>query len=77
MDRARKEYTYQVEFPASVTCSFCSGKAKLIALVEDDEGYIMHERPKGYKGIWPHDSMAMANYMCGKCGEITTEWNQG
>ncbi|KKN16913.1 hypothetical protein LCGC14_0971180 [marine sediment metagenome] len=77
MERARKEYTYQAEFPPTVDCSFCPGTAKLMCLVDDDEGHIEYARPRGYKGIWPHDQMAMANYMCAKCGEISTEWNQG
>ncbi len=76
MDRARKETTYQTEFPATVPCNHCKTKeAPLMALMDDDEGLICHNRPENVK-IWPHDCMAVALYMCPECGEITTLWNQ-
>lgn len=76
MDKMAEEMTYQSAFPTSVKCAMCGGSARLVILLDDDEGQVEAQRPRDYKGIWPHDCMAVANYMCGKCGEITTDWNQ-
>ena len=76
MDRARENMTYQEAFPESARCIRCKKGAKLMMVIDDDEGMIAHCKPRDHEGIWPHDCMAMALYICRKCGEITIKWNQ-
>jgi len=77
MDRVRKKMTYQAEFPETVKCCCCKKETVLMMLIDDDEGLICHYRPKIVTGVWPHDCLAIALYLCTDCGEITALWNQG
>ncbi len=77
MDRGAVDMTYQSPFRKKVECEQCGKTARLMMLVQDDEGFISQQRrPKGAR-VWPHDSLAVANYLCTTCGAMTTDWNQG
>ena len=72
-----EQMTYQAPFEIGLVCPDCKGEARLIALVEDDEGLVCkQDRPKGVK-VWPHDAMAIALYLCTSCGKMIAKWNQG
>jgi len=79
--RALSDETWQAPFPQTVECGMCHEDTALpILVINDEEGFISQERvfvPGLEEGIWPHDCLAIALYLCPKCGEITALWNQG
>ena len=78
VDRALREYTYQAAFPSVVECGHCKNRALPVLVLEDDEGLISRQLEfLAEGGIWPHDCLAIALYLCRTCGEITALWNQG
>ena len=76
MAEMAREMTWQDPFDTTLKCSKCGKKAKLMMLIDDDEGIVCDERPNDVK-IWPHDCLAIALYLCTECGELTAVWNQG
>lgn len=74
---ACKEMTYQEPFAMVVKCRGCQKPAHIILVVNDGQKLVADARPEGVQ-IWPHDSVAVAVYLCTDgCGEMTAEWNQG
>ena len=78
------EYTWQEEFPAEVECAQdnCDGRARpaLNVFEEPGEGeYVshLHDNEGGIGGdFWLHDAVAFQIYLCRKCLEPTTRYNQ-
>lgn len=73
----------QDPFPEVTECHNCDGRA-VVAFVayegdkDDGDKFLCDTREAGGPGnIWPHDLTAFAVYICPKCGEATTIWNQG
>lgn len=78
VDKALHECTYQAGFPSVVECVKCKGRALPLLVLEDDEGLISEQREfLAEGGIWPHDCLGIALYLCRTCSEITALWNQG
>ncbi len=80
MNKARTEMSYQSEFQPHTRCESCSGASILMMLIDDDEGLVADQRSfveNTIVTVWPHDSMAIALYLCVECGEIKAMWNQG
>ena len=69
------EHTYQGDFELNTQCIYCKQSAILIIVLDDTEKELANQRPLKAK-IWPHDSVAIALYLCDGCGEITAVWNQ-
>ena len=71
-------YSYQDSFPQSTLCHACKENTVPMIVISDSEGLISDQRDciEVYDGIWPHDSMSIAIYICRKCGELTALWNQ-
>jgi len=78
LPEAMKEKTYQNPFPEKTKCSKCSSDASPFLLIDDEDGELVAVSPKRKNGypIFPHDSCAFCLYMCEKCGNVETEWNQ-
>lgn len=72
----RSKITYQSPFPETKKCRKCKVNAPLVFLYNDENKDICQARPAKAK-IWPHDSMAIALYLCPECGNILSDWNQG
>lgn len=83
------DLTWQATFPAETKCSRCGELARL-ALVMSEEvdeatpateqqfACRIHENELAQDGpFWLHDVAAFAIYLCTKCTEATTLWNQG
>ena len=78
-----KVLSWQKEWPNTTKCSNnkCDGEAELAIACQEDKTskkYVsnMHKNnPKG-KELWPHDSVAIANYICRKCFSVTSKINQ-
>lgn len=75
--------SWQAEFPADAKCCRCGGDARIAFVVqetpESDGPSIadLHERNReGNGGLWLHDAGAFATYLCEKCLEPTTLYNQ-
>ena len=84
MNKLRTQVSYQSEFQPHIRCESCNGAAILMMLIDDDEGLAADQRAFVERDIvaekaivWPHDCMAIALYLCVKCGEIKAMWNQG
>lgn len=78
--RGKNTITEQVDWPESIKCSRCKGVADLMMVVHDPRGKVSDMSPERNfrtgKPIWPHDSMAIAIYVCQEDGEIEARWNQ-
>lgn len=74
----REKITYQNEWEERIPCYSCKYPARLILLVDDEDGELASNPPARKDGIpiHPHDSCVFALYMCTKCGVVTTLWNQ-
>ena len=75
------EHSWQHEFPTVVSCrDNCGGIGRIafVAIEEagEEEGYIRDNRPEN-ADLWPHDSIAVAVYICEKCMKTTSIMNQG
>lgn len=76
MEKNRRELTHQHPFPSTVQCGDCAEMTHLMMIIFEDDGHaLVNERPKKVK-IWPHDSVAIALYLCTHCGYMMAEWNQ-
>ena len=67
--------TYQWPFAKVIQCNECPEKTDLVMLIDDDEKELAGQRLPKVK-IWPHDSTAIALYLCTYCGHMMAEWNQ-
>ena len=80
LGRGKHTITEQVDWPETIKCPKCKDEADLLMVVHDPRGVVSdmspYRDPKTGSPIWPHDSMAIALYWCGKCGEIEARWNQ-
>ena len=75
--KALQENTHRETFSSIVDCVSCKeGRARPLMVIEDDEGLVSEQRPGG-DGIWPHNPLAIALYLCPDCGRITARWSQG
>ena len=78
--------TFQDLFPLQVDCCHCQKKAELIFVahecnepIEQEGGvYLLqiHAGDSSSEGLWFHDAIAVANYMCRNCFKITAIFNQ-
>lgn len=75
--------SWQAEFPADAKCCRCGGDARIAFVMqetpESDGPSIadIHERNReGNGGLWLHDAGSFAVYLCEKCLEPTTLYNQ-
>jgi hypothetical protein len=76
--------TWQNEFPKEVKCHrlFCRGKCRpAINIMEDQESkecaFHLHDNDPQGGGYWLHDGVAFQIYLCKKCLQPTTLYNQG
>lgn len=69
------QFSYQQQLELTCLCRKCKEQARLIMLIDDDEGLLASQRPEGVK-IWPHDCTAIALYLCTQCGSMRAKWNQ-
>lgn len=77
MAKNAREATYQNLFMMKVLCGECaSEEAMLMMIIVDDDKEVCNQPRPPKVRVWPHDSMAIALYLCTECGEITAEWNQ-
>ena len=73
--------TWQEDFPKSIKCHKCGGNCRIMFVglegEEGDKNYVseLHENMKDKK-FWPHDAIAVANYLCEKCFEPNALINQ-
>ena len=78
--------SWQAEWPETMECVHCGEEAELILTAIESRGgdaslCRIHDNepprlvPDG-AGYWPHDSVAIANYLCRKCFKVTSEINQ-
>ena len=72
--------TYQEAFPKTVKCHKCKKLAKVMFVgIEDiEKKYIcnLHKTTGRKGGLWLHDSMSCAVYLCPNCFEGTVLINQ-
>ena len=76
--------TWQADFPKEVDCPYCKeGKARIgfVAIEgedDDKEEYMceLHDNDYENDNGWLHDVCAVGFYVCGKCFEGVTLWNQ-
>lgn len=74
--------SWQEEFQETSKCK-CGGEAR-IAFVAHEMGsedktefvYSMHKNDPNDEGLWPHDAIAIAVYLCKECLEPTAIFNQ-
>lgn len=78
-----KKLTCQEEFPPEVPCAHCDMTAQLAFAVketgkEDKKVYELRNNKPGVEGegFWPHDTIAVATYICRWCLEPTSRMNQ-
>lgn len=70
----------QGDWPESIKCPRCKDIADLLMVVHDPQGSLVSDVPTRVKTdsklFWFHDAVAIALYVCPKCGEIEAKWNQ-
>jgi len=78
-----KDVTFQEEHPLIVPCSQkgCKGNAELALAVREgsnEKSYVrdLHDNDPTGAGLWPHDAIAVAVYICRKCLGVTARMNQ-
>ena len=75
--------TWQNDFEENIPCKKCGANARIMFVaIENEESDMydnsissIHENMKDEK-YWPHDSIAVAVYLCEKCFEANAEINQ-
>ena len=76
--------THQAPFPEETECAYCKGTARIAfvaheaidaPLLETGGVASLHEN-EGQGGYWPHDSCAVAVYLCKDCFKPTAIFNQ-
>ena len=74
--------SWQKKFPSETTCVHCGGKAR-IAFTAQEKGKKgqklisnIHKNNPEEESYWLHDAGAFAIYLCKKCLEPTTLYNQ-
>ncbi len=74
--------SWQQEFQPTTKCVHCGGTARIACVgyegpKEDKEpiASLHKNEPKG-EGYWVHDKCAIATYLCKKCLEPTSLYNQ-
>ena len=78
-----KDLTWQAEWPETMPCSKdgCDGVAEIAVAYQEkgkgDNVCDMHKNEPDGDGYWPHDCVAIANYLCRKCFTVTSDINQG
>ena len=82
-DSARDEKTWQAEFSEEMDCPYCNGKARFAFVSheegpEEEDGFVCdkYENDPEDKGYWPHDSVAVAVYICKDCMKPVADMNQ-
>lgn len=73
--------SWQAEFPADAKCCRCGGDARIAYVLKENDPDIaaLHDFNRaGADGgsLWLHDAGAFATYLCEKCLEPTTLYNQ-
>ena len=76
-----KNLTWQNEFPLKTQCSNCHNMAELAMTIMEDGSdnesvFALNVNDPHDEGLWPHDSIAIANYICRKCLKVTSLMNQ-
>ena len=80
-DKGLDGLSWQEPFPEETDCIHCGGKARPMFTLKDDDLCELHPNEglgphEGFEGCWPHDSTAVAVYLCKECCEPTALWNQ-
>jgi hypothetical protein len=73
--------SHQHPFPGTVDCVYCGAVAHVAFTAIEfpnmpGEALVCNTGPTNNNGIWAHDVIACAVYICPKCGKATAEWNQ-
>lgn len=77
------EHSWQKPFEEEIECDHCGAPARIAFVFQEHQGedeYVcdLHINKLGDGGdFWPHDAVAVANYFCTKCGEVSARYNQG
>lgn len=69
--------SWQKDFSEEIKCNQCALYARVafVAMEHHEDKYISGLRENG-DYIWPHDAIAVAIYICPKCGAVVAKWNQ-
>lgn len=75
------EHSWQELFKEIVDCKFCAvGKAKImfVAYERDEKEYVcdLYKTTGEEGGLWFHDAISLASYLCPNCFEVTSLVNQ-
>jgi len=71
--------TWQESFTETVKCYKCKCNARImfVGFEYKEKEYVCNlYKSKGKRGYWVHDAVAVANYLCPKCFEVTAVLNQ-
>lgn len=73
-------FSHQDEFPEKTAC-VCGAEGRIAFVAYEgskEESYVrdLHESTEA-RGLWPHDVIAVAVYLCKKCLKPTAIFNQG
>lgn len=69
--------SWQAKFPKTTPCVHCGGSARIaFTAKENNPPYICDLHLNKKNSMWLHDSGAFATYLCSKCLEPTTLYNQ-
>jgi len=73
--------SWQDEWPETAACVHCGQDAELLVTVMESKGgkasaCHLHENDPQGEGYWPHDSIAVATYLCRRCFKVTSFINQ-
>jgi len=79
-----KTLSWQLDWPEKIKCTKkgCNGDAELIIACQEDNTTPkdrvadIHDNQPNEEKFWPHDYIAVANYICRKCFSITSKINQ-
>lgn len=72
--------SHQLPFEEEIECIHCWKEARLAFVGHEDEGPFvcdLHENKPREEGCWPHDTCAVAVYICKDCMKTTSRMNQG
>lgn len=77
--------SWQEPFIKTIKCQHCKKTAKIMFVMQEgmdekagDEKYIckLHKTTGKTGGLWVHDCVAIASYLCPFCFEVTAVMNQ-
>jgi hypothetical protein len=65
--------SWQKDFPKNTKCCYCEGNARIACVYFED---IDETVSLLHQNNWPHNSIAIATYLCEKCLKPTSLYNQ-